>query len=282
MGIIYRDTCDDTERARMERRVADLEWLVKQDIVFVPEGSTKLNERVKLEFDDYLSVSGQGIDKFIRASEYIRDCGDVLQGTYNYMQKSGDHSYIRQIKELACQKADHLSRLIAADISQSTDTLALPIMATPQGTSAGNPLSRSAVLRIAFDAIPFPCQDTPIESLIDFRNDPDVRADFLALHRWSANVAKINQSPQELKEEVEYLVAQYDKHMMVHGIEASSGFFETVITTSAEMLEDIVKLKWSDAVKLLFSFSKRNVGLLKAELGAPGRELAYFIKARDR
>jgi hypothetical protein len=129
--------------------------------------------------------------------------------------------------------------------------------------------------------VPLPATDTPFEALIDFRSDPAVRADFLSLHRWAATIAQMRKSPSEISEEIEYLISQYQRHMLVHKIEAGVGVVENVVTVAAEALEDLVKLKWGAAAKLLFSFRKRKAAILKAELNAPGRELAYLVKALD-
>ena len=58
--------------------------------------------------------------------------------------------------------------------------------------------------------------------------------------------------------------------------------FETLICTTAEIAESLVKFKWSNIAKKLFEVKHKQVALLKAEMSLPGREVAYIIKARER
>jgi hypothetical protein len=75
-------------------------------------------------------------------------------------------------------------------------------------------------------------------------------------------------------------MAKYEKHMKVHRMKTNRSTFQTVVTTSASLLEDLAKFKWGEAAKLLFSFSERKVQLMEAEMNAPGSEVAYLIKAK--
>ncbi|SPF53317.1 hypothetical protein SBA4_5570010 [Candidatus Sulfopaludibacter sp. SbA4] len=59
------------------------------------------------------------------------------------------------------------------------------------------------------------------------------------------------------------------------------GALETVVTATAEALESIAKLRFGAIAKSLFSLKHRTVQLLEAGRQAPGRELAYIVRARD-
>jgi hypothetical protein len=49
---------------------------------------------------------------------------------------------------------------------------------------------------------------------------------------------------------------------------------ETVSVTDADLLEDVIKFKWGDAMRLLFSLSRSKLDFLEAEMNAPGQEVA--------
>jgi len=59
------------------------------------------------------------------------------------------------------------------------------------------------------------------------------------------------------------------------------GILETLLMTTAEILEGLVRLKPTQTVKALFTFKRQRLQLLEAELKAPGRDLAYLIKAKE-
>ena len=56
---------------------------------------------------------------------------------------------------------------------------------------------------------------------------------------------------------------------------------ETLVTTTAEVAESLVKFKWSKLAKKLFEVRHKRIDLMKAEMALPGREVAYIVKARE-
>jgi hypothetical protein len=55
---------------------------------------------------------------------------------------------------------------------------------------------------------------------------------------------------------------------------------EIILRTGADIIESLIKLRPSKAANALYSFRKRKLDLLEAELKAPGREVAFIHKAR--
>jgi hypothetical protein len=283
-----RDWGDQEESENMERLAADLEWLVEKDVIFVPptnaleSGSTPAAQ----DYRDYVQRNTEAKSSLSSVFEFVRAKGleiktkeDMVKAFTAYAIETGDANFLSRYDEGSRISYDSLSRALAAQLTKSQGVLALPIMSAKSHIEGDPSSARADVLNIAVNAVPFPRSDTPLERILEFRSDPQIRADFLAFHRWATATATRGTRPGEILEEIEYLLAQYHRHMRVHEIEQSRGAFETVITIGAEALEDIVKFNWGDAAKLLFSFRKRRVALLKAEMGAPGRELAYLVKA---
>ena len=89
-------------------------------------------------------------------------------------------------------------------------------------------------------------------------------------------------TPAEVEEKLASLLAKYEKHMRIHKMKVNRSTFQTIVVTSAELLEGLIKFKWGKAAKLLFSLQERKISLLEAELKAPGLEVAYLSKTRDR
>ena len=55
-----------------------------------------------------------------------------------------------------------------------------------------------------------------------------------------------------------------------------------IVVAVAETAENIAKLKFSALAKSLFALKHRRIELIDAERQAPGRELAYIVRARER
>ncbi len=87
---------------------------------------------------------------------------------------------------------------------------------------------------------------------------------------------------EDLEVELESLVEDYKEYMRVQKMKWHATSFETVVTMTAQMLEGLAKLKLKDVVDSLFTLRKSKVGLLEAELKAPGREIAYLVTAGER
>lgn len=140
-----------------------------------------------------------------------------------------------------------------------------------------------SVTSIVLDAFPLPDESATFEDIINFKEDPDTSRKRQLLQRWTHNLAtKGVTSEKEIAQEIEWLLADYEEHMRLHKMKINRGTLETVFVTGAEIAEDLAKFKWGAAAKLLFSASHRKIELLEAEMKAPGRELAYISKARER
>lgn len=74
------------------------------------------------------------------------------------------------------------------------------------------------------------------------------------------------------------MINRYCAHMNLHRIKTHTGKLQTVMAAATNLLRG----KLLDAASLLFSYKNQRVGLLEAELTAPGREVAYIVAARER
>ena len=139
---------------------------------------------------------------------------------------------------------------------------------------------KDSVAEIVLKALPVPEGSTPWEDILEYRRDPDSRRRFLRLKNWMNRALDQDRSPQDLHDEIQTLVAEYEDHMKLHRMKVEYGGLETLITSSAEILESLVRVRWTKAAKALFSIRRRRVQLLEAERKAPGRQLAYLAHVR--
>lgn len=140
--------------------------------------------------------------------------------------------------------------------------------------------SSGKVIGIVLKNLPVPSQQTPWEQILEYRGDPDSKSKFLALRDWTTKVAKSNLSNREIEDNLEYLLDQYSRHLDLHKMKTTRSTLETVVVTTAELLENLITIKWSKAASLLFSIRKRKIELMEAESSSPGREVAFIRKAQ--
>lgn len=142
--------------------------------------------------------------------------------------------------------------------------------------------SEDGVLWITLESLPLPDDSVALPDLFDYLAAPEVATQRHRLRRWIRRVASGSQSPNELRDEIEDLVESYDGHMRLAGLRSQPSVIETAICVPAEVAEHLVKLKWGAAARSLFGLRRQRAELLDAELGAPGRELAFIVSARKQ
>jgi hypothetical protein len=149
-----------------------------------------------------------------------------------------------------------------------------------EGNTDGNP--KHGVVNICLDFLPFPDLSASWDDLIEYRNDDEVRKNYLALRKWLRKMAEQPASFNELREKVEYLILERESHLKLRELKINTGSLETVLTVGAGVLENIAKLNLSSAVKALFTLTHRKIELLEAEQSAPGKDIAYITSIRKR
>lgn len=184
---------------------------------------------------------------------------------------------------LLINQQDYDRRGIACDLRQNHGINAYPTATSGLVINDEFLKGKDQLIMLIVDALPEPdFNNTPWEQIIDFRNDSDMKYDRLKLRNWCNEVAKGEISGFQITEKLEYLTHTYEQHMKVHKATIATGSWETLLMIPAEMLEGLIRRKPTQIVKALFTIKHRRVQLSEAELNAPGREVAYIMKARER
>ena len=184
----------------------------------------------------------------------------------------GSLSSLREIVELK-------SRIFSIiNNSKSTDNY-IPIIREKYRQNLMNEkLHISDAIGVVLKRFPIINLDTTVEKIIDFKSDPDTKIKLSRLRNWVTEIAKSNISIKEMEEKLDYLLLEYSNHMNLHRIEFNLGKIETLVTTSLAFIENLAKLKLSEASKVIFDLTRTEIGLLKAENSAPGKEVAFINK----
>lgn len=92
--------------------------------------------------------------------------------------------------------------------------------------------NRNDVLSLVIDKLPKPDDTVPWEQIVDFRNDDESRQKLRALRRWTHKVARDSLSYQELNDELEWLLNEYESHLKLIKMKYKLGTMETIVTTN--------------------------------------------------
>lgn len=275
---------DKHEGARIKQLRGELDWLLEQDVIFDPE--KKFGSR---EVIDEESAKLQRLESLARIVAGMR----VPKANKEMERRGLDfHTALRKRDELSNQLAAAIAVGLDAEVYRARrECIRLRVLHHIDAhlvTSLGDVLSsgpdsdKHEVVKITLSSLPIPDDSTSWEQIIEYRNDPDSQSKFLALRNWMGEVARAELTPAETEEKLEYLIDQYQQHMNLHRMKANVGVLETIATTSAEVLGDLVSFQWGKAAQALFALKRRKVALLEGELTSPGNEVAYIVKAREK
>jgi len=116
----------------------------------------------------------------------------------------------------------------------------------------------------------------PWEDVFGFRKEERTQHLIRSLRRWIRKVVAEDWTPAELEDEIRELVYDYEMHLEAARLHRGFGLLTCLITGTAEMTENIVKLRLGKIAQMASAAIDRNSAYRQAELGAPGHELALF------
>lgn len=174
---------------------------------------------------------------------------------------------------------DILSRVLCIQLRKQENIEAFPIFYNDALSESKENISKSSAIQIVVNALPVPDDQTSWEQIIEYRSDPDSYGKFLALRRWMNEVANAQLSPREIEENLEWLMYDYQRHLKLHRLKVNMGALETVLTVGGEFLENLLKVNWGKAARLLFTLKHRKIELMEAEMNSPGAEVAYILES---
>ena len=140
---------------------------------------------------------------------------------------------------------------------------------------------KSKVVNLIINKMPVPDDSVSWDQLKNFKSDPDSKKKLLGLRTWIAEISQKQFSLSEISEKLEYLLEEYSAQMKNHKLKYTLSSLETVLVPTLEVLENLIKFKFSKAAKVLFDLKRNQFQLLEAEAKFPGREIAYLYKTQD-
>ena len=237
---------------------ADLQWLVSKGLVFVPGWLNECPARVN--------------PAWTAANEEVKD------KLRTYIRVKGQHSARALTHD---DVGDAKARLVAIRLREIDGMNAVPVTSGWTALSE-EPLSRAEVIRIVVKALPIPSEHHSLQDVVDFREEARAEGLIQGLRVWINDMASGKLTEIEISDKLENLVSQYERALKLEKMSMETGVVETLVCTTAEIAESLVKFQWSTAAKKLFELRHKQIDLMKAETTLPGREVAYIVKAQER
>ena len=254
---------------KAETIIAELEWLQQKGIIF----ELKIEEELS---DPHFSLLNTSIgQKFEDAKRLLKKVIDIQ--TFDLKNVDDEKHKIKLIKEQQVT----LLRLMSIVMETTKGVTAVTTFPYTEYTRELPNSSKSNVAQIVINNLPLPNNETPWEQIIDYRNDSETQKHLLSLRRWISRISMQNLSPLEIEEEIESLINDFQEHMKLHKMKANTETVEIIVNSSADVIGNLVTLKFSKILEPLFAIKKRQLSLLEAEMTAPGKEMTYIIKSRE-
>jgi hypothetical protein len=247
---------------------------------FFPDMPHDYKESSKIMFDiiradkGFCNVSTDSLD------QYVEDTFPRILSMWTvYTARRLDKE--ENIGPSSWQLVDLMTRYLSSQVCLFNDVTSI----LHSGVSFGQrqQVMRSEnLLQVVINKLPVPSEITPWEAIIDFRNDPKVKAQFVELRRWIRKSIHGELPINELEDELTSLINQYRRYMDLHKMKFRLSTIKALSTAPLAFLEDLLKLRWKNLGDAVFSVAEGTIALTEAELKAPGRELSYLVAARER
>ena len=167
-------------------------------------------------------------------------------------------------------------------LSDTTDGPIVPLINMFESKSEIPILKFEDVLKVVLTKFPVPSPIIPWDDLIAFRNEAESKTRNLSLRRWMRKISKENISQIELEEEIEWLINDYKNYMKIQKVKYNWSTLESIVKIPLEVIENLVKIKWSKIADPFFKLKSNRIKVIEAELGAPSREISYIIETKKR
>ncbi|HWA88554.1 MAG TPA: hypothetical protein VG889_00865 [Rhizomicrobium sp.] len=121
----------------------------------------------------------------------------------------------------------------------------------------------------------------PWQDVFGFRAEARTQHLVRSLRRWIRKIVAEDWTVAELEDEIRELVYEYETHLRVAQLHRGTGLLTCVISGTAELTENLVKLRLGRVAQMVSAVIDRGSNDRKAELEAPGRELALFTELKN-
>lgn len=245
--------------------IKEFEFLMKENIIF--DSNPFVRQLLKNSSNENAIIEFKSLEIF-------------AQNLYTSAKKYYPLN-LRQYNVLSRKGAEIISRAHSLSLNEFKDFDAVPIVNKFTSEIPNMKQRRSDVIELIIKKFPVIDVSTPWEKIIEFKRDRDAREKYLALRVLISEMVNSNMKINEIDEKLEYLINEYEKHILLHKMKTTTSIMETLVVSSAEFIESLVKLKFGSASKILFKMRHKEIELLESELKISHREIAYINRVRN-
>lgn len=251
---------------QLSKNLNEIDLLEKYGVLSKYNHTEKFNNILKVSGEESQEINKMAHQVIFVGQEIIREAG-----------KASSDDFLNS----RVQYGDLVSRMSALLHRNIEFIDAIPLIHNFQTNHLKINTEKIDVAQVVLNKFPEPTANTDWEKIINFKNDKGVDRSLTELKAWMEETSISGKDKNAIKLELELLINRYQEYMNIHKIEYGLGSFRSVIKISADILGNLVKIKWGDVAASLFDIFGHNIDLMKAEMEAPGRQIAFLSKAEN-
>lgn len=143
-----------------------------------------------------------------------------------------------------------------------------------------NKLTYDQASALILTQLPIPDESTPWESVLAFRSNEDAIRSYRVLRDWTTAKVKENLSELELIDKLELELSNLSRQIKLERIKATAVRLETIICSAGGLIENLIKLKFGQALGSVFKIVSKEVDLLESEGKIAASDLYYIEQAQ--
>lgn len=237
----------------------EIEWLADNGLLTVLSGLIAISNKPNLN-KKQISISGDNI--------LPKELGKSLN---KYTEST-----------LSAEMGSPHLREIASDLRSLRGLDAVVVSPPDKFQNVDSTVTRDSVVRISLSEFPMPSDSTSWENIIEFRKNEKHKIQFQHLKVWMNKMGKSGLTEYEVTDVLRDIIYTYKHELELSKMKVQRGTLEVILTTTAEVAENLLKLNVATAMKSIFQVNKEYLKLIEEEKKLDGREIAYLVSAQRR
>lgn len=179
-------------------------------------------------------------------------------------------------------KNDLINRFVAYHLNTYLNIRTVPLIGTIE-----NPLEatikediKSEALLVTLQKLPIIDDSIPINEVLDYKNSDETKLEYFKLLNWLNSIQRDNFNQAEFNDHIQYLIYEYEHNLKLHKLKYRYANLNIAVNCFATVLENLIKIKFSDVANSIFSLQTKKVEMIQEEKNLRASEVSYIVNAK--
>lgn len=269
--LISKSTCDRTGKM-FRGKMKEIEFLSKNNL---------LKEFKKIKISNYSTINEITHSEQLKIlqqkiNELITERSKLL----NFDFANNIQNRLERVFTCTTEISDLHSLFLSFISNYEGNFETTPIVFYPQNLNFNKNLisNKSKVINLTLDKFPSLKYQTEWNQIIEIKSDKDLKYKYLKLNNWINEIALEDYSINEIREKLEFMLADYEKQLKYHSKQIEYNKLELLLNSSIGIIENLVKLNLTEIGKNTINTKKEKLNLEINKQFLSGNEIAYITE----